>query len=300
LKARNGAQPSGDGQRNGSMNAKLCLVLFASGLFAQQIDWVALGNRASDRGRPEEAATDFAEALSAFSQAGASGSDLVHLRITLATAYIEAGEYRAAETALQEARQSVGESTASISRAELLNAWSALHLKMGRFQEAEAELREALRIVKALQLTGDLPPTVLHNLAAVAMRTGRYREALGDEQEAMRQLEKTLAADHPTLIRGWASLASLRYMTGQPAEARLAMDRAVRSAEITYGPTHPLLADLLMSDAVVLDKLKLKKEARQARNRAQRILGSQPRASEPAAWNVRQGLAEGQVYLQSK
>ena len=126
-------------------------------------------------------------------------------------------------------------------------------------------------------------------------------EALGDEQEAMRQLEETLAADHPTLIRGWASLAALQYMMGQPEQARAAMERALRSAEITYGPAHPLLADLLMSDAVVLDKLKRKREARQARNRAQRILGSQARtAQEPTAWNVRQGLAEGQVYLHSK
>jgi tetratricopeptide (TPR) repeat protein len=283
------------------MIAKLPLALLAGGLFAQQTGGIAQGNRALDQGRPEEAAAAFAQALAAINQEGVSGNDLVHLRVTLATAYMEAGEYRAAEAALQEAQKTAGALTEGISRAELLNAWSALHLKIGRFREAEAELRDALRIVRALHLAGDLPPTVLHNLAAVEMRTGRYREALGDEQEAMRQLEETLAADHPTLIRGWASLAALQYMMGQPEQARAAMERALRSAEITYGPAHPLLADLLMSDAVVLDKLKRKREARQARNRAQRILGSQARtAQEPTAWNVRQGPAEGQVYLHSK
>ncbi len=283
------------------MTANIALALFASCLFAQQTEWIAEGNRAFDQGRPAEAATDFAKALSAFSQAGASDQDLVQLRISLATAYMEAGEYRAAEAALLQAQKTGGEWTDGISRAELLNAWSALHLKMGRFPEAEAELRDALRIVGALQLTGDLPPTVLHNLAAVEMRTGRYREALADEREAMRQLEKTLAANHPTLIRGWASLAALQYMMGQPEEARGAIERAVRSAGITYGPAHPLLADLLMSDAVVLDKLKLNREARQARKRAHRILGSQARPAEvPATWNVRQAPAEGQVYLRSK
>jgi tetratricopeptide (TPR) repeat protein len=286
------------------MTTKFTLALIASSLFAQQTDWIAHGNRALDQGRPEDAATDFAKALSAFSLAGASGNELVHLRITMATAYLEARDYHASEAALQEAQKAAGNQGDSMPRAELLNAWSALHLRMGRLPEAEADLREASRIVKALQLTGDLPPTVLHNLAAVEMRTGRYREALADEQEAMRQLEKTLAADHPTLIRGWASLAALKYMMGEPGEARVAMERAVRSAEITYGPAHPLLADLLMSDAVVLDKLKLKSEARQARDRAQRIIGSQARAThpteDPATWNVQQGLAEGSVYLRSK
>jgi tetratricopeptide (TPR) repeat protein len=304
LKARDGGQLSIAASVTVSMTTKIVLALCASGLFAQQTDWIAQGNRAFDQGRPEEAATDFAKALSAFSQAGASANDLVHLRITLATAYMEAGDDRASEAALQEAQKAAGNQGDSMPRAELLNAWSALHLKMGRFTEAEAELRDASRIVKALQLTGDLPPTVLHNLASVEMRTGRYREALADEQEAMRQLEKTLAADHPALIRGWASLAALKYMMGEPEEARGEMERAVRSAEITYGPAHPLLADLLMSDAVVLDKLKLKRAARQARNRAQSILGSQGRAARPtdnlAAWNIAQGQADGQVYLRSK
>jgi hypothetical protein len=134
------------------------------------------------------------------------------------------------------------------------------------------------------------------------MRTGRYADALRDELAAMHQLKKTLAPDHPTLIRSWASLASLQYMMGQPQEAKVSMERALASAEKTYGPEHALMADLLESDAVVLDKLKLKREAGRARDRARRIRGTEAAGQDDRmTWNVREPLpAEGRVYMRSK
>jgi len=280
----------------------ITLVVFASCMLAQQLDWIAAGNRALDNGSPEEAAADFARALDAHVQQGASVQDLLHLRITLATAYMEAGEYRDMEAVLQEAQKTAWQLTDGVSRAELLNAWSALHLKLGQLAAAEAELQEAGRVVMKVANPGNLLPAVLHNLAAVEMRTGRYAEALSHEQEAIGLLEKTLAPDHPTLIRGWASLASVRYMMGRPQEARASLDRAIAAAEKAYGPSHALLADLLDSDAVVLDKLKLKKDARLARERAKKIRGSNAPPQAPApSWSVREALsAENGVALVSK
>lgn len=284
------------------MISKITLVVLAGGLLAQQTDWIAAGNRALDKGSPEEAAADFVQALCAGIRAGASVKELLHLWVTLATAYMEAGAYREMEAVLQETQKTAWQLDDARSRAELLNAWSALHLKLGQLSAAEAELQEAWRIVAQVPAPGDLLPTVLHNLAAVEMRTGRYAEALSHEQEAMRRVGKTLAPDHPMLIRAWASLASLQYMMGQPQEAKLSMMRALTSAEKTYGPAHPLLADLLESDAVLLDKLKLKKDARQARERARKIRGTQASAPEDRlTWSLREAPAtEGQVYLQSK
>jgi len=253
-----------------------------------------------DNGSPEEAAADFAHALEGEVRAGASVKDLLHLRVTLATAYMEAGDYRETEAVLQEAQKSAVQLTDDLSRAELLNAWSALHLKLGRLAAADAELREASRIVLKVSEPGDLLPTVLHNLAAIEMRTGRYDEALSQEHTAMRLWEKKLCPNHPTMIRGWASLASLEYVMGQPQEAKMSLERAIESAEKTYGPAHPLVADLLESDAIVLDKLKLKREARRARERAQRIRRTQPAAgADRLTWNVREA-PEGGVYLRSK
>jgi tetratricopeptide (TPR) repeat protein len=267
-------------------------------LLVQQSDWIAAGNRALDKGSPEEAAADFAQGLDARLRVGASVQDLLHLRITLATAYMEAGEYRKMEAVLQQAQQTAWQLTDGISRAELLNAWSALHLKLGQLAAAEAELQQARQTLIGTTEAGDLLPTVWHNLAAVKMRTGRYQEALRHEQEAMRQLEKTLDPEHPTLIRGWASLASVQYMLGLPQEAKTSLERAIASAEKLSA--NALLADLLDSDAVVLDTLKLKKEARLARARAKKIRGKVAPAVQPT-WSVREALrSESGVTLVSK
>lgn len=284
------------------MLSPITSLFFAGCLLAQQPDWIAAGNRALDKGSPEEAAGDFALALDADIRAGASAKDLLHLRVTLATAYMEAGAYREMEAVLQEAQKTAWQLTDGLSRAELLNAWSALHLKLGQLSAAEAELQEARRIVMKLPEPGALLPAVLHNLAAIEMRTGRYADALTDELAAMHRLEKTLAPDHPTLIRGWASMASLQYMMGQPQEANVSMERALASAEKTYGPEHALIADLLESDAIVLDKLKLKREARRARDRARQIRGAGAAGDhDRLTWSVREPrTAEDQVYLRSK
>lgn len=284
------------------MQSQVSMLVFATCLMAQPTDWIAAGNRALDNGSPEEAAADFAHALEAEVRAGTSVKDLLHLRVTLATAYMEAGAYHEMEAVLQEAQKSAWQLSDERSRAELLNSWSALHLKLGRLAAAEAELQEARRIVMKISEPGDLLPAVLHNLAAVEMRIGRYPEALSHEQEAMRLWEKGLGPNHPTLIRGWASLASLQYVMGQPKEAKTSLQRALESAEKTYGPTHPLVADLLESHAVVLDKLKLKREARRARQRAQAIRRTQKVASpDRLTRDIREALApESGVYLRSK
>jgi tetratricopeptide (TPR) repeat protein len=280
------------------MIARVISVVFASGLMAQQTDWIAAGNRAWEKGSPEEAAADFARALDARVREGASATDLLPLRVTLATAYMEAGEYRQMEAALQEAQKTAWQLT-DVPRAELLNAWSTLHMKLGQLPAAEAELQEARRSVMKVSNPGDILPTVLHNLAAVEMRTGAFTEALGNEGEALRLFEKSLPPDHPAIIRGWASMASLQYMAGQQQDARKSIERALASAERTYGPTHPMLADLLESDAVILDKLKFKKEAKRARNRARNIRGAPTPTVRDTTWSLREPLAPD-VRLLSK
>jgi tetratricopeptide (TPR) repeat protein len=260
---------------------------------------MAAGNRALDKGSPEEAAVDFSRALDAKVQAGATADNLLHLRITLATAYLEAGEYRQMEAVLQDAQKTAWQLSDGASRAELLNAWSALHIKLGQLTAAESELQEARRMVVKLTNAGDVLPTVLHNLAAVEMRTGRYAEALGNEREALHIFEKTLAPDHPTMIRGWASLGSLQYTMGQAREARSSMEHALASAERAYGPTHPMLADLLESEAIILDKLKLKKDAKLARKRARRIRGGPAPVSQDLTLSAMEPMTPD-VHFRSK
>ena len=283
------------------MTSKLALLLFLGRLAAQQPDWIAAGHRAFDRDNSQEAAADFERALQANLRAGVPAADLLHLRVTLATAYMEAGDYRNMEIVLREAQDSVVEPS-GISKAEILNAWSALHLKLGQLSDAEADLQQARRIVQESPNPGDLLPTVLHNLAAVEMRLGRSANSLDHEQTALGVWEKTLPSDHPALIRAWASLASLQYLMDRAREAQSSIQRALAAAETRYGLKHPIIADLLESEAVVLDKLKSKKDARQARERALKIRAATARpARDSLAWSAREATPPGEsVYLRSK
>jgi tetratricopeptide (TPR) repeat protein len=232
----------------------------------------------------------------------AQADDAIQARVRLVTRLMEAGQNREAEAVLEETQKRAAELPDGVARAELLNAWSSLHLKLGQLAVAEAELQRARAMVMTITEPGDIRPTVLHNLAAIEMRTGRYAEALSNEREALREWESSPSSDVAALIHGWASLGSLQYMMGDAQQARASMDRALVLAEAKYGSQHPLLADLLDSDAVVLDKLKLKKDARQARERARRIRGLMARADENReSWDIREADArQGRVYLLSK
>ncbi len=276
----------------------ITLLIFTNGWRAA--DWIAAGDRALDAGDPRQAATDFSRALDVCLRTSAPAEEALHLRVTLATAYMEARNYHDAEQTLQEASRAAGPTASGLARAELLNAESALDFRRGELSAAEGALVEAWQIVARLPAAEDLRPTVLHNMAAAEMRTQRYADALVHEQAALRMWQNALSPDHPKLIRAWASLASLEYMLRQHEEARMSMERALMSAERTYGPSNPLLADLLESDAIILDQLKLKKRAQHDRERAREIRGAaEHAASGRLTWDIREA-PEGAVYLRGK
>lgn len=269
---------------------------------AQTLSLISAGHQALYAGRPAEAAADYQAALDAIQGSNASPDKLVHLEVTLATAHLEAGNLHDAEGALAQAQKTSARLEDEPLRAEVLNAWSALHLLQGKWNETETELQQARRIMTRAPQPGDLLPAILHNLAALEMRTGEYQDALRNEHEAMSLWSKVLGPDHPHLIRAWTSLGSLQYLLGRPKEAHVSMERAIASAQKTYGPTYPLVADLLDSDAVVLDRLRQKKQAKLARAQARQIRGGEPAASYArTTWNVRDALApDSAVYLRSR
>jgi len=214
-----------------------------------------------------------------------------------ATAYLEAGQDHEAEAALREASRTAAD---GLPRAEYLNASSALHIRRGQLQQAEEELLEAQRIAAPLAAAAELRPTLLHNLAAIEMRTARYAQALGHEQEAIREWTETLASDDPSRIRAEASMASLCYMMNRAPEAREHIQHAIEAAEHRYGPAHLMIASLLDSDAVILEKLKMGKQARRERARARQIRGATAASGgQSATWNVHEPAGEG-VSLYSK
>jgi hypothetical protein len=89
-------------------------------------------------------------------------------------------------------------------------------------------------------------------------------------------------------------------MMGQPHEAKAAMERALASAARTYGPAHTLMADLLESDALILDRLKMKKQALRKRTLAREIRRGKASTSDDLwIWNIREA-ADTEVHLRTK
>ena len=183
-----------------------------------------------------------------------------------------------------------------------MNAWAAVHTLQGKWAETERELQSARGFMRNASQTGDLLPSILHNLAAVEMRMGAYAEALDNEQEALSLWKGLLNSDHPHFVNGYATLGALQYLLGHPREAHRSLAQAIDSARKTYGPENSILADLLVSDSVILDRLKWRKEARQARDEARRIRGGKSSGeSVQATWDLKEALApDSAVYLRSR
>ena len=220
-------------------------------------------------------------------------------QISLATEYFDSGDYRAAEAVLKHAEKP---EPGSVAHAGLLNVWGGLHLVTSKLTEAERELSEALTILRRHPERKELLAAVLNNLSGVETRMGRYAEALNHGLEAMRLWEEKLSPDHPDLIKAWGSLATIQYLNGKPQEAHDLLGLAIASGRITYGAEDQRVADLLVSDSLVLDKLKRKKEATAARREAQRIRsGRAPADSNTAIWNAREAiLPDSRVAIRTR
>jgi tetratricopeptide (TPR) repeat protein len=283
--------------------AKLFIFILTLGAVPTQAqDWTAVGNQAFDAGHFREAVAAFEKALASFDAAGAAPRETVPLKITLATAYLGAGEHREAERVLQSIQNIELKPTDELARISQLNAWGALHVIQGKLQDAESEFQAALKILSHRATPEEIGAILRNNLAAIEVLTGRYAEGLNHASEALRLWEELAGPDSPKLIRGWAISASAQFMSGQHEDAQHSLERAISIAQKAYGPTNPLVGDLLESDAVVLERLKRKKEAKIARQQARRILGpDRPAGSEALTWNAKTAVRpDASVVLQAK
>ncbi|MGA8596174.1 MAG: tetratricopeptide repeat protein [Bryobacteraceae bacterium] len=273
-----------------------CVLIFAAvQLFSQ--DPISDGKRALDAGGPLDAIRSFRMALAA--RNGDASSGLHPLLIALATAYLDAGDLHGAEVTLVEASRAAPPD--ALSKAELENDWGSLLLKEGRLNESSDRFTHAMELLNSNTGGNELAPAVLNNLAATEIRLGRYNQALGHQKEALAKWAIFEGPDHPDLIKGRASLATLEFLVGRAEDARHSMDSAIASARRTYGPNSSVLGNLLESQAVILKKLGLKKEAKSAQAEARHILGRQPRNTAPRTWNAQEALVEpSSVHAVSK
>lgn len=153
-------------------------------------------------GRLEDAETVYREILS-------SSPESHFVRHPLGVLLFQTGRYDEAEKELRHALEDTGFSAPGAYHADLGNT---LH-RLGRLGDAEASLREAVRIDPSLAAAQS-------NLGVVLTEAGRVQEALGPLNKAT-----TLA---PGLVEPRVNLASALRATGDPASAEKHLREALK------------------------------------------------------------------------
>lgn len=197
---------------------------------------------------------------SALARMGPGGSqpDRFWLLTALAEVSFERHEYGESRRWLREAEDSLrGMSEGAPQRARLLSARGTLYLVEGNLTAAEQDLSRAVAISESVATPPDLA-AVLHNLAAVEMQMGQLNEAIIHETRALANWQRQLGDRHYYVLKAWISLSSLQGLCGRWAAAESSVKQALAIAETP---------EALANYAVILQKLKRGREAREIRRR---------------------------------
>ena len=189
---------------------------------------------------------------------GGSLQDRFWLLTSLLEISFEQHDYRQARRWLHEAEKALGDLNPCVpERVRLLSAWGTLHLVEGNLTAAERDLSHALAASESVANPPDLAAT-LHNLAAVEMRMGRLEPAALHEKRALALWLKQFGDRNRYVMKAWISLSSLQGLSSDWPAAERSLKKALAIIETP---------EALANYAVVLDKLKRHREAKEIRRR---------------------------------
>jgi tetratricopeptide (TPR) repeat protein len=169
--------------------------------------------------------------------------DLIRLRLQtrllLGTVERNLGDYPAADRNYRSAYAEIGRRIGprDPDRGGLLNDWGVLRKYQGRYGEAAAFYRRALRLVGP---RGDREAraTLHHNLGGIAHARGRYAAGEADGRRAVELREAALGPNHVDVAADVAALAALVEGAGRLDEAAALYQRALSVFRRRLGPRH--------------------------------------------------------------
>jgi eukaryotic-like serine/threonine-protein kinase len=167
--------------------------------------------------------------------------DIAESLASLASLYVDTGDYDAAETALRESlalrerHLPPNHSTLATTLASL----GSVHSYQGRYQEAEALHRLALRMRRANHAGPheDIGSS-LNSLAVALFQQGDYAAAEVHYSEALAVKRAVFGPEHASLTRILANLGKLYEELGRFADADSLLTEALRIRRATLGDDH--------------------------------------------------------------
>lgn len=126
------------------------------------------------------------------------------------------------------------------SRINLIRKYGACLYEDGRWNEAEAAIKEVLEIEKR-NLGMDHPDTLtsMSNLASTYRKQGRWKEAEGLEMQAIEMRKRVFAAAHPVMLINMANLASTFWSLGRWKEAEELELQVMETSLRVFDIDHP-------------------------------------------------------------
>ena len=121
----------------------------------------------------------------------------------------------------------------------------------GRYQQAKAAYRLALRDEERPSDSGFRQASAWNNLALINRYLGHYPEARQQYRHALALFEKTRGSRSPEYASALHNLAALDYKEGQLDEAAQQFRQALLIREEVLGEIHPATAQTLNSLAAV-------------------------------------------------
>ena len=181
-----------------------------------------------------------------------------------------------------------------IHRAKLLTARATVHLRQGKYPEAESDYRKALALLQGDNASISRVALIHLNLGIVAFSQGKHASAIEELSQSLALQEELVGANHPDIARVLLNTCSAYQASAHYEEAEAACSRSLRIREQALGPTHPDLASPL---TVLAHLARLKNDVPSARARYERALAIREAALEPMHPDLGQVLSNFGDFL---
>ena len=121
---------------------------------------------------------------------------------------------------------------------------SAVHFRLSRFREAEADVDSAAAVAgDRLELDERLAASVMAARGNTLYHLGDVQQATRDHERALEIRRRLLAADDPDLAQSLINVGTMRWRAGDFDDAIRLDDEAMAGLEPLAGGTHPMIGE---------------------------------------------------------